>query len=765
MIFRARSGGGFFGGAEQKPPEAGFFGGALEADGEELGGDLEDDPSTLQLDQVEEVDIPSSRDMGDIFASTLSIADTEVSSYLTHQPPSRTNLVRPQDLMGAATAPPATLSQFQQRQAAFELERQQFQQQYQQQQQQARAQGRPQLSLDQIEAMHRANTAAPGGGPPMPPPGMLRGIPPPPPHMAPRGPPPGMPGFPPPAAGVGGPQPSGPGTGMGMGAPPPPRPTGYPAAGDPRFPAPNFANMTGGGGGGRGGNVPEWADGTTLDRGSGGQSREIPGMPGVMAEHVPGMTGVASGLDDRSSGGVGNGDGDFRGYGGNDRRGGGGGFGRDSRGGNRRQSNGHQRHNHRNRSAKLMTSDEIEQILRIQWAATHPLDRPAYEHDYYYQNWLSVTNKGKLREPFAPETLREVAPQAKEARAPTAFVTLEGLGRVPFSNIRAPKPIVDMKGDGAVGGAAGRDESDGALGGGRRLEQEPLLAARIMIEDGMCLLLDVDDIDRQVDEGIAAEAPAAMARRRDFLLEGLAGTIRLPAVPVLTPQAIKRGDSDAVFRSLIALHKGRVLLAKLLPRLRPGCSAAASLTWAVMRHAPTMLVAGEKAAAAAAAAAGTTGEADSAAALTREAAAALASLPHNATASAIEALANATMHAGSDLPCLAASTGAGASLAALLTAVLEQGSRLGILGADYDSSPEWSDCFTALFGVLDGHLAALQTHVEATKAGDKKAAVAAAAAAGNPDGLDLPRDLLRACVPHCSAEQRDVIRNRIQSCQ
>ena len=106
-----------------------------------------------------------------------------------------------------------------------------------------------------------------------------------------------------------------------------------------------------------------------------------------------------------------------------------------------------------------------------------------------------------------------------------------------------------------------------------------------------------------------------------------------------------------------------------------------------------------------------------------------------------------------------------ADLALRGTAVLEQGSRLGILGADYDSSPEWSDCFTALFGVLDGHLAALQAHVEATKAGDKKAAAAAMAAAGNPDGLDLPRDLLRACVPHCSAEQRDVIRNRIQSCQ
>ena len=28
------------------------------------------------------------------------------------------------------------------------------------------------------------------------------------------------------------------------------------------------------------------------------------------------------------------------------------------------------------------------------------------------------------------------------------------------------------------------------------LEEEPLLAARMVIEDGLCLLLDVDDIDR-----------------------------------------------------------------------------------------------------------------------------------------------------------------------------------------------------------------------------------------------------------------------------
>jgi DNA topoisomerase 2-associated protein PAT1 len=56
---------------------------------------------------------------------------------------------------------------------------------------------------------------------------------------------------------------------------------------------------------------------------------------------------------------------------------------------------------------------------------------------------------------------------------------------------RYAEPIVDMSGKGELSGGGGREAADGAQGGGRRLEQEPLLAARIMIEDGMCLLLDV----------------------------------------------------------------------------------------------------------------------------------------------------------------------------------------------------------------------------------------------------------------------------------
>ena len=216
LDFRTRS--GFFGAAEPKPPAPGFFGG-LE-DGEELGGDLEDDLSTLNIEKVEEVDIPSSRDMGDIFASTMNIVDSESSSYLT-QPPNRANLVRPQDLMGAAAAPPTgALSPFQQRQAAFEAERLQFQQQFQQQQRGGPPPGGP-----------------PMGGPPPPPASKLRGIPLP--RAWRRAGRLGHGGFPsprgPPPPGMGGPRPAG------------------TAGGRSRFPGADAGD------GGYGG-VPEWAD-------------------------------------------------------------------------------------------------------------------------------------------------------------------------------------------------------------------------------------------------------------------------------------------------------------------------------------------------------------------------------------------------------------------------------------------------------------------------------------------------------------------------
>ncbi len=63
-----------------------------------------------------------------------------------------------------------------------------------------------------------------------------------------------------------------------------------------------------------------------------------------------------------------------------------------------------------------------------------------------------------------------------------------------------------MTGVWGLQGPHGEDGEAGAGGGPRQaqrpLEQEPLLAARIMIEDCMNLLLDVEDIDRLYTAGL-----------------------------------------------------------------------------------------------------------------------------------------------------------------------------------------------------------------------------------------------------------------------
>ena len=89
----------------------------------------------------------------------------------------------------------------------------------------------------------------------------------------------------------------------------------------------------------------------------------------------------------------------------------------------------------------------------------------------------------------------------------------------------------------------------------RPLEQEPLLAARIMIEDCMCLLLDVDDIDRMfIMAGGYREDEMQLRQRRLLLMEGFAASLRLPDTSMLNisqPNAMtadsRPESSDGVF--------------------------------------------------------------------------------------------------------------------------------------------------------------------------------------------------------------------------
>ena len=103
-------------------------------------------------------------------------------------------------------------------------------------------------------------------------------------------------------------------------------------------------------------------------------------------------------------------------------------------------------------------------------------------------------------------TVRELAPTEKLSGDQVSYVDLEGLGRVPFSNIRRPRPLMDVPADDSEAAAGGKPDRR------RRLDQEPLLAARIMIEDCNCLVLDVQDIHRIF---IAAANGAMVVGRRE----------------------------------------------------------------------------------------------------------------------------------------------------------------------------------------------------------------------------------------------------------
>lgn len=248
--------------------------------------------------------------------------------------------------------------------------------------------------------------------------------------------------------------------------------------------------------------------------------------------------------------------------------------------------------------SQWMDPDEIESILRIQWRSVH-IGQP-YLEDYY---WLAFLHKHAPRNSryFFPETLRELAPTERLGGDAVSYVKLEGLGKIAFSSIRRPKPLMEF--GAAPEGEAGTDADGQSL---RPLEKEPLLAARIMIEDCMCLLLDVDDIDRVFSSPArTGMAPASLRdddqnlwHRRTLLMQGFAASLRLPDEPgQAAPDSTPQEHSDGVFLRLMALSKGRVMLSRALRLLFPPSEVEGmaqrgvpmqappvKLLWVLLRH-------------------------------------------------------------------------------------------------------------------------------------------------------------------------------------
>ncbi|CAN8233739.1 unnamed protein product [Cochlearia groenlandica] len=228
--------------------------------------------------------------------------------------------------------------------------------------------------------------------------------------------------------------------------------------------------------------------------------------------------------------------------------------------------------------SKYMSADEIENILRMQLVATHSND--PYVDDYYHQACLAKKSAGaKLRHHFCPNHFRDLYPRARSNNEPHAFLQVEALGRVPFSSIRRPRPLLEMDtSDSTKSGKAEHRATD------RPLDQEPMLAARVYIEDGMNILLDVDDIDRFLEFNQLHQDGGGnqLKQRRQALLESVAVSLQL--VDPLAKNGQSRSQDDYLFLRVISLPKGRKLLIRYLQLIFPGSDLMRIVCMAIFRH-------------------------------------------------------------------------------------------------------------------------------------------------------------------------------------
>ncbi|TKY49357.1 PAT1-like 1 [Spatholobus suberectus] len=229
--------------------------------------------------------------------------------------------------------------------------------------------------------------------------------------------------------------------------------------------------------------------------------------------------------------------------------------------------------------SKYMTTEEIENILRMQLQATHSND--PYVDDYYHQGCLAKKSSGaKLRHHFCPTQIRELPLRPSSNAEPHAFLQVDALGRVPFSSIRRPRPLLEVDPpNSSHGGSPEQSISE------KPLEQEPMLAARVTIEDGLYLLLDVDDLDRFLQFNQLQDGGIQLKRKRQGLLEGLAASLQLvDPLGKNGRSATLAAKDDFVFLRIVSLPKGRKLLARYLQLLFPGGELMRIVCMAIFRH-------------------------------------------------------------------------------------------------------------------------------------------------------------------------------------
>ncbi|TVU34989.1 hypothetical protein EJB05_16849 [Eragrostis curvula] len=393
--------------------------------------------------------------------------------------------------------------------------------------------------------------------------------------------------------------------------------------------------------------------------------------------------------------------------------------------------------------SKYMSSDEIESILRMQHSASHSSD--PYVVDYYHQ--ACIAKRGATSRPknnFGPTSMKDLPSKSRSSSDQHTYLQVDALGRVSFSSIRRPRSLLEVDHSSSADGS--HDQKSIV----RPLEKEPMLAARVTVEDALCLLLEVDDIDRLLQSSQAQDNSFQLKRRRQVLLEGLAASLQL--VDPLGPN--KSGQSsglatkeDIVFLRIVSLPKGRKFLARYLRLLVAGSELTRIVCMAIFRHLRFLF--------------GGLPSDSSAAETTVALAKTVSSCVHHMELGALSACLAAVVCSSEQPPLrpLGSSAGDGASL--IIKAVLDRATELLTdhhASASYTVSNRtlWQASFDAFFGLLTKYCLSkfesiLQMFVMQTSSS------VIGPEASKATSKEMPVELLRASLPHTNEQQRQML--------
>ncbi|KAF4399817.1 protein PAT1 homolog 2 [Cannabis sativa] len=394
--------------------------------------------------------------------------------------------------------------------------------------------------------------------------------------------------------------------------------------------------------------------------------------------------------------------------------------------------------------SKHMTSEEIESILKMQHAATHSND--PYIDDYYHQASLAKKASGsRSKQPFCPSHLRELPSRARGSSDQHSHLSADALGRLPLSSIRRPRPLLEVDPP-LTGSGDGSSEQVSE----RPLEQEPMLAARITIEDGLCLLLDIDDIDRLLQSGQSQDGGVQLRRRRQILLEGMAASIQLVDPLGKNSHAVGLAPKDdLVFLRLVSLPKGRKLLSRFLQLLFPGSELARIVCMAIFRHLRFLF--------------GGLPSDQGAADTTTNLAKTVSTCVNGMDLRALSACLVAVVCSTEQPPLRPLGSPAGDGAAVILKSVLERATELltdphAVGGCSMPNRALWQASFDEFFGLLTKYcLSKYETIVQSIYSQTQPSTEVISAEASKAIHREMPVELLRASLPHTDEHQRKLL--------